>query len=237
MAIEVKIQRKLNTFELNIDFKSDSKRIGILGASGCGKSMTLKSIAGIEPPESGLIKIEGKTVYDSENKVNLKPQKRNIGYLFQNYALYPHLTVKQNILFPLQNLKGKDKLSRSQMDERAQNAARLVQITELMDRRPSELSGGQQQRVAIARALVKMPVVINRDNNGSYSVKTTFLPYNISAFLPGNASIRDRAAGYHRPGWFCLAACSRSCAFIIMTTIGRNWNRFRGYNNAISIVD
>ena len=69
MAIEVKIQRKLNTFELNIDFKSDSKRIGILGASGCGKSMTLKSIAGIEPPESGLIKIEGKTVYDSENKV------------------------------------------------------------------------------------------------------------------------------------------------------------------------
>lgn len=90
MAIEVKIQRKLNTFELNIDFKSDSKRIGILGASGCGKSMTLKSIAGIEPPESGLIKIEGKTVYDSENKVNLKPQKRNIGYLFQNYALFPY---------------------------------------------------------------------------------------------------------------------------------------------------
>ena len=83
--------------------------------------------------------------------------------VFQNYALYPHLTVKQNILFPLQNLKGKDKLSRSQMDERAQNAARLVQITELMDRRPSELSGGQQQRVAIARALVKMPRVLLLD--------------------------------------------------------------------------
>ena len=82
---------------------------------------------------------------------------------FQNYALYPHLTVRQNILFPLQNLKGKDKLSRSQMDERAQNAARLVQITELMDRRPSELSGGQQQRVAIARALVKMPRVLLLD--------------------------------------------------------------------------
>ena len=104
MAIEVKIQRKRNTFELNIDFKSDSKRIGILGASGCGKSMTLKSIAGIEPPESGLIKIEGKTVYDSEDKVNLKPQKRNIGYLFQNYALFPTMTVEKNIAA---GLKGK----------------------------------------------------------------------------------------------------------------------------------
>ena len=83
--------------------------------------------------------------------------------VFQNYALYPHLTVKQNILFPLQNLKGKDKLSRSQMDERAQNAARLVQITELMDRRPSELSGGQQQRVAIARALATDPEIIYFD--------------------------------------------------------------------------
>ena len=83
--------------------------------------------------------------------------------VFQNYALYPHLTVRQNILFPLQNLKGKDKLSRSQMDERAQNAARLVQITELMDRRPSELSGGQQQRVAIARALATDPEIIYFD--------------------------------------------------------------------------
>ena len=76
MAIEVKIQRKLNTFELNIDFKSDSKRIGILGASGCGKSMTLKSIAGIEPPESGLIKIEGRAVVDSASPGQLKPLKR-----------------------------------------------------------------------------------------------------------------------------------------------------------------
>ena len=83
MAIEVKIQRKRNTFELNIDFKSDSKRIGILGASGCGKSMTLKSIAGIEPPESGLIKIEGKTVYDSENKVNLNRRSVTLAICFR----------------------------------------------------------------------------------------------------------------------------------------------------------
>ena len=143
MAIEVKIQRKLNTFELNIDFKSDSKRIGILGASGCGKSMTLKSIAGIEPPESGLIKIEGKTVYDSENKVNLKPQKRNIGYLFQNYALFPTMTVEKNIAA---GLKGK----KQENAKRVREMIEKFQLTGLEKRFPAELSGGQQQRVALS---------------------------------------------------------------------------------------
>ena len=146
MAIEVKIQRKRNTFELNIDFKSDSKRIGILGASGCGKSMTLKSIAGIEPPESGLIKIEGKTVYDSENKVNLKPQKRNIGYLFQNYALFPTMTVEKNIAA---GLKGK----KHENAKRVREMIEKFQLIGLEKRFPAELSGGQQQRICIARAL------------------------------------------------------------------------------------
>ena len=95
---------------------------------------------------------------------NLPPENRGVGMVFQNYALYPHLTVKQNILFPLQNLKGKDKLSKDEMDRRVQNAAQLrVRSQTLMDRRPSELSGGQQQRVAIARALVKMPRVLLLD--------------------------------------------------------------------------
>ena len=156
MAIEVKIQRKLNTFELNIDFKSDSKRIGILGASGCGKSMTLKSIAGIEPPESGLIKIEGKTVYDSENKVNLKPQKRNIGYLFQNYALFPTMTVEKNIAV---GLKGK----KQENAKRVREMIEKFQLTGLEKRFPAELSGGQQQRVSIARALAGDPSLIRAD--------------------------------------------------------------------------
>ena len=156
MAIEVKIQRKLNTFELNIDFKSDSKRIGILGASGCGKSMTLKSIAGIEPPESGLIKIEGKTVYDSENKVNLKPQKRNIGYLFQNYALFPTMTVKDNILCGYRGEKG-------QREEKARDFMKRYQLEGLENRYPSQLSGGQQQRVALARMMIGEPEAILLD--------------------------------------------------------------------------
>ena len=156
MAIEVKIQRKLNTFELNIDFKSDSKRIGILGASGCGKSMTLKSIAGIEAPESGLIKIEGKTVYDSENKVNLKPQKRNIGYLFQNYALFPTMTVEKNIAV---GLKGK----KQENAKRVREMIEKFQLTGLEKRFPAELSGGQQQRVALARIMAYKPDVILLD--------------------------------------------------------------------------
>ena len=140
----------------NLDIH-DKEFVIFVGPSGCGKSTTLRLIAGLEEITDGELWIDGKLCN------YLEPRERDMSMVFQNYALYPHLTVKQNILFPLQNLKGKDKLSRSQMDERAQNAARLVQITELMDRRPSELSGGQQQRVAIARALVKMPRVLLLD--------------------------------------------------------------------------
>ena len=97
MAISVEIHRKLNRFTLDISFRSESRRIGILGASGCGKSMTLKSIAGIETPDEGRITVEDRVMFDSGGKVNLKPQKRNVGYLFQNYALFPTMTVEKNI--------------------------------------------------------------------------------------------------------------------------------------------
>ncbi|MBQ6806187.1 MAG: ABC transporter ATP-binding protein [Lachnospiraceae bacterium] len=140
------------TFEI-----PDGKLIGLLGPSGCGKSTTLNLISGLLKPTSG------KIFFGKEDVTDLPPENRGIGLVFQNYALYPHLTVKQNILFPLQNLKGKDKLSKAQMNEKAYEAAKLVQIEELMERKPGELSGGQQQRVAIARALVKMPRVLLLD--------------------------------------------------------------------------
>ena len=140
------------TFEI-----PDGKLIGLLGPSGCGKSTTLYMISGLQKPTSG------KIFFGEDDVTELSPENRGIGLVFQNYALYPHMTVKQNIMFPLQNLKGDDKLTKEQMIERAYEAAKLVQIDELMDRKPSELSGGQQQRVAIARALVKMPRVLLLD--------------------------------------------------------------------------
>ena len=135
----------------------DGKLIGLLGPSGCGKSTTLYMISGLQEPTSGRI------FFGEEDVTDLSTENRGIGLVFQNYALYPHLTVKNNILFPLQNLKGADKLTRAEMEKRALEAARLVQIDTLLERKPSELSGGQQQRVAIARALVKMPRVLLLD--------------------------------------------------------------------------
>ena len=140
------------TFEI-----PDGKLIGLLGPSGCGKSTTLYMISGLQKPTSG------KIFFGDDDVTELPTENRGIGLVFQNYALYPHMTVKQNILFPLQNLKGEDKMSKQEMLERAHTAARLVQIEDLMDRKPSEMSGGQQQRVAIARALVKMPRVLLLD--------------------------------------------------------------------------
>ena len=135
----------------------DGKLVGLLGPSGCGKSTTLYMISGLQKPTSG------KIYFGDDDVTELTPEHRGVGLVFQNYALYPHMTVKQNILFPLQNLKGEDKLTKDEMLERAYNAAKLVQIDDLMDRKPNELSGGQQQRVAIARALVKMPRVLLLD--------------------------------------------------------------------------
>ncbi len=135
----------------------DGKLIGLLGPSGCGKSTTLYMISGLQKPSGG------KIFFGDDDVTELTAENRGVGLVFQNYALYPHMTVKQNIMFPLQNLKGADKLPKDVMIERAYHAAKLVQIDELMDRKPSELSGGQQQRVAIARALVKMPKVLLLD--------------------------------------------------------------------------
>ena len=144
----------VNNFTFTIP---DGKLVGLLGPSGCGKSTTLYMISGLQQPSGG------KIFFGEEDVTDLSPENRGIGLVFQNYALYPHMTVKQNIMFPLENLKGPDKMEKEAMIERAYEVAKLVQIDMLMDRKPSELSGGQQQRVAIARALVKMPRVLLLD--------------------------------------------------------------------------
>ena len=144
----------VNDFSFEIP---DGKLIGLLGPSGCGKSTTLYMISGLQKPTGG------KIFFGDDDVTELPTESRGVGLVFQNYALYPHMTVKQNILFPLQNLKGADKMSKEAMLERAYHAAKLVQIEDLMDRKPGEMSGGQQQRVAIARALVKMPRVLLLD--------------------------------------------------------------------------
>lgn len=156
MAVNVEITRQLGDFKLDIRFSSHARRIGILGASGCGKSMTLKSIAGIELPDSGRIEISGRVFFDKEKKVNLKPQKRNVGYLFQNYALFPTMTVAQNIAA---GLKG----NKAENEKRVQEMIRKFRLQGLEKHLPGQLSGGQQQRVALARIMAYEPDVILLD--------------------------------------------------------------------------
>ena len=144
----------VNNFSFEIE---DGKLLGLLGPSGCGKSTVLNLISGLEKPTSGRI------FFGDDDVTNLPPENREVGLVFQNYALYPHLTVRENIRFPLENLRGNRKLTKDQMEQKVLEAARLVQIESLLDRKPSEMSGGQQQRVAIARALVKKPRVLLLD--------------------------------------------------------------------------
>lgn len=154
--MEIEIKKKLGAFRLQVYFKSSSRRIGILGASGCGKSVTLRSIAGMERPDSGRILVDGRVMFDSERHIDIKPQKRSIGYLFQNYALFPTMTVAENIEAGIKGTNGQKKERAVQMMER-------FQLTELRDRLPGQLSGGQQQRTALARIMAYEPDMILLD--------------------------------------------------------------------------
>ena len=156
MELDVNIKKQLGTFELDVAFQSNSKRIGILGASGCGKSMTLKCIAGIEQADAGRI-VKGQDVFfDSTNRVNVKPQKRNVGYLFQNYALFPTMTVEENIGAGLFRKK-------VEIQKRVKEMIELFHLQGLEKRLPKQLSGGQQQRVALARIMAYEPEMILLD--------------------------------------------------------------------------
>lgn len=156
MSIEVVIKKSFKGFNLDVELNSMNQRIGILGASGSGKSLTLKCIAGIEKPDSGRIVLNDRVLFDSQEKVNLTPQRRKVGYLFQNYALFPTMTVEENIGIAITASKEeKRRLIQDKMKE--------YHLEELKSRYPSELSGGQQQRVALARMLVSNPELIMLD--------------------------------------------------------------------------
>lgn len=158
MSLSVHIKKNIGDFKLSIDFEHPNGITGILGASGCGKSMTLKCIAGIIKPDEGRIVLNGRVLFDSEKRINLKPQERNVGYLFQNYALFPNMTVEQNILCGL--VKEKEKASRkAQMEEMLE----MMDLTVCRKLFPHQLSGGQQQRCALARILVSKPELLLLD--------------------------------------------------------------------------
>lgn len=156
MAVRVSIHKSFGDFVMDVRFQSESRRIGILGASGSGKSMTLKSIAGIETPDEGHIECGGIIFYDSDTKTNMKTQKRKVGYLFQNYALFPNMTVEKNIGAGL-------KTSGSQKRKRVGEMIQKFRLEGLEKRLPSQLSGGQQQRVALARIMAYEPDIILLD--------------------------------------------------------------------------
>ena len=153
MGLYIDVKKKFHGFNLNVKFSTEDNIIGLLGASGSGKSMTLKCIAGLEVPDSGKIILNGKVLYDSEKKINIPVRSRKVGFLFQNYALFPNMTVSQNISFALNNI------SRVEKDKIVSEKINMMNLNGLEDRYPSQLSGGQQQRVAIARALAVKPEI------------------------------------------------------------------------------
>ena len=145
--LELNIKKKLNNFTLDIECKLNSNRIGILGGSGAGKSMILKMLAGIEKPDKGYIKLDDRLLFDSERKIDIKPKDRNIGYCFQNYALFPNLTVYENIVI------GLSKPERADADKFLEK----FELTKIKDSKPNKISGGQAARVAMARILIRRP--------------------------------------------------------------------------------
>ena len=177
MSLKVDIKKDLGSFVLETSFEADGGVTGILGASGCGKSITLRCIAGIMKPDEGRIELDGTVFFDSAGKINLKPQQRHVGLLFQNYALFPNMTVQQNLLTgvrPYEKDKKKAEASVKKMIEK-------FYLTGLEKHRPSQLSGGQQQRVALARIFLSEPRILMLDE--PFSALDSYLRWNLEMEL------------------------------------------------------
>ena len=178
MSLEVDIKKTFPDFKLQIRFKAEREILGMLGASGSGKSMTLKCIAGIETPDEGVILSDGVPLFDSDNKINVPPRKRLTGYLFQNAALFPNMTVEQNLVCVIKN-----KSDRAYKRLQAKDLLTIMGLDGLKDRYPRQLSGGQQQRAALARILLSEPDVILLDE--PFSALDSYLRWILEQEMAG----------------------------------------------------
>ena len=168
------IEKRLDDFVLQVSFTADGEATALFGASGAGKSMTLKCIAGIEKPDKGVIQLNGRTLFDSSKKIDLPPQKRRVGYLFQDYALFPNMTAAQNIR------AGMRTLPKAVREAKAAELIERFRLSGLEKKRPSDLSGGEKQRVALARILASQPEIILLDEPFSSldaMLKAELIPY------------------------------------------------------------
>lgn len=175
MSLVVDIRKRLGSFSLNVAFEADREVLAILGSSGCGKSMTLKCIAGIERPDEGFISLDGRVLFDSEKKINLTPQKRRVGYLFQQYALFPNMTVRENIAAGVRREKA------PRRDDIVAAQIRSMHLEGLEKNKPGQLSGGQQQRAALARIFANEPELLLLDE--PFSALDSFLKWQLEMEL------------------------------------------------------
>ena len=202
MSLVVDIEKRLGAFTLRVQLTAEEGVLGLLGASGCGKSMTLKCIAGVERPDSGHIELDGVTLYDSRRHICLPPQKRHVGYLFQSYALFPNMTVRQNILCGLRAER-----DRAARERAVSEAAEMLQLTDVLGRRPAQISGGQAQRAALARILVSRPRLLMLDEpfsalDSHLRVRLQWQMRELLSQLGGTALLvtHDRDEAYHLCG-------------------------------------
>ena len=209
MSLVVDIEKKLGSFTLHSKFETGSGTMALLGASGCGKSVTLKCIAGIMTPDKGRIVLDGETLFDSEQRIDLTPQQRRVGYLFQQYALFPNMTVSQNIQCGIRTG------SRAEKQQRAAEQLRRFRLEGLEKKYPAQLSGGQQQRVALARILASEPRAILLDE--PFSALDSFLKWNLELELS------DLLSEFRGPIlWVShdLGECCRNCQTVCVMENG-----------------
>lgn len=210
MALEAQFEKRLATYNLNVAFSCGADPLAVLGPSGAGKSMTLRCIAGLERPDRGRIALDGRALFDSSKNINLPSRERRIGLLFQHYALFPHLTVAENISFGLHGLPA------SERDARVKRQIAQAHLAGFENRSPRELSGGEQQRVALARALAIEPQALLLDE--PLSALDTHLRSQIERQLI------DTLATFRRPALFVthnMEEAYRIATNLVVLTKGR----------------